>query len=68
MNGTFEWVQENNRKLKFSSINLIFRDKSPQLLFTGNLTTSFAQTLDLKGRFDYQKDSWKVLSELKNLI
>ncbi|BAU22714.1 hypothetical protein THC_0316 [Caldimicrobium thiodismutans] len=67
VNGTLEWVQENNRKLKFSSINLIFRDKSPQLLFTGNLTTSFAQTLDLKGRFDYQKRFLESSLRIKKL-
>lgn len=55
VNGTLEIIQADNKKLKFYSINFIFRDQSPQLFFNGNLTTSFAQTLDLRGRFDYQK-------------
>lgn len=66
-NGTFEIFYGEKNWFTIKELNLLAKDKSPQILFDLNGTSSFFALLDFKGRLNYKDQFFEGNLKVKKL-
>lgn len=66
-NGTFEYHYVDGKGFQIKGLNLLAKDKAPQVLFDLNATAGFFSLLDFKGRLNYREEFFEGTLKVKKL-
>ncbi len=66
-NGTFEYRYVDGKGFQIKGLNLLAKDRAPQVLFDLNATAGFFSRLDFKGRLNYRDEFFEGTLKVKKL-
>ncbi len=67
INGTLEWQEIEKKPLIFASLNFFIRTQGGQIFLEGDTSSSLAEVIKVKGRYDYRNSFLESSLRIKKL-